>query len=149
MSVQNIGTSGRVKQPGESFISMVSRKSKENPLVPLGTVATCFALFMAFQNTRRGNSKTMNYWLRARIGAQFFTVVALVGGTYYINNQNSAKKAQEEAEAAAEREREKLAFEERLKAAEEAHRLEEEAAKARSVSSSSSNGRGWGWFGRS
>lgn len=103
---------------------------------------------MAFQNTRRGNSKTMNYWLRARIGAQFFTVVALVGGTYYVNNQNVAKRAQEEAEAAAERERERLAFEERLKAAEEAHRLEEDALRARSLSSSSS-GKGWGWFGRS
>lgn len=64
-----------------------------------------------------------------------------------MNNQSSAKKAQEEAEAAAERERERLAFEERLKAAEEAHRLEEEVAKARSVLSS--GGWGWGWFGRS
>ena len=79
----------------------------------------------------------MNYWLRARIGAQFFTVVALVGGTYYLNKSNVEKKAQEEAEAAAERERERLAFEERLKAAEEAHRLEQEAMKAQSSSSSS------------
>ena len=129
-------------------VPQVILKSNPSLLKNVGTLATCFALFMAFQNTRRGNSKTMNYWLRARIGAQFFTVVALVGGTYYLNKSNVEKKAQEEAEAAAERERERLAFEERLKAAEEAHRLEQEAMKAQS-STSSSGGWGWGWFGRS
>ncbi|EEB88337.1 hypothetical protein MPER_13878, partial [Moniliophthora perniciosa FA553] len=42
------------------------RKCKENPIVPIGALATTTALIMAYKNLRSRNSKNFQYWLRAR-----------------------------------------------------------------------------------
>lgn len=128
---------------------------------------------MAFTKMRGGNQKSFNNWLRFRVVAQGFTVAAIVGGTYFYGHSKQQKEdraAEEAARLAAEREQEKLEFEQRLKAAEEAHAMETAVQVGKSVvaglgessvinatptttplsseSSSSSSSSGWfGWFG--
>ncbi|CAL1709832.1 unnamed protein product [Somion occarium] len=149
MSTQNVGSSGRVVPNSESFTQVVARRSKENPFVPLGCAATVLALVMAMRQSR-ANHKTFNYWLRARVVAQGFTVAALVGGSYMLKQQSDAQKAQEEANATLQKEKEREAFQDRLKAAEENYQLEGDWA-AQSGSSTNSGGGAWGFglFGKS
>ena len=85
----------------------------------------------------------MNHWLRVRVLMQGLTVVAVVGGSWWYGQM----KHQKEAAAAVEQERilERAAFESRLRAAEEADRLERmEEDVARKAAQSSSSG---GWLG--
>lgn len=96
---------------------------------------------MSFVKLRKGESRQMNYWLRARVIAQGATVVAIVGYAYALGNTKQQKEAravveQEAVLAAAAKDR--AEFEERLRGAEEAHR-EEEEMKARAA--------GARWFG--
>ncbi|KAF4612899.1 hypothetical protein D9613_011135 [Agrocybe pediades] len=109
----------------ETWTGKFNRKFKENPWVPLGCLATCGALVMSAVKLRAGKSRDMNYWLRARVGLQGLTVVALLLGSTWgrewlktnfgieapqmgnsaaLNEQREQKKAQE-----------KLEFEERLR----------------------------------
>ncbi|KAJ3513683.1 hypothetical protein NMY22_g14969 [Coprinellus aureogranulatus] len=63
---------------GEKF----SRKFKENPWVP--------AVRM-----RQGKSQSMNHWMRARVGLQGLTLVALVSGSMAIKKQREENAALE------------------------------------------------------
>ncbi|KAM7347209.1 HIG1 domain family member 2A, mitochondrial [Cochliomyia hominivorax] len=56
------------------------RKIKENPLVPIGCLATASALGFGLYNFRTGNRQMSQMMMRARILAQGFTVAALVTG---------------------------------------------------------------------
>ncbi|KAK8064507.1 hypothetical protein PG994_007145 [Apiospora phragmitis] len=68
----------------ETGSQKVWRKLKEEPLVPLGTILTCAALYNAWRGMRRGDHAQVQRMFRARIGAQAFTVCAIVaGGAYY------------------------------------------------------------------
>ncbi|KAL7620606.1 Respiratory supercomplex factor 1, mitochondrial [Parahypoxylon ruwenzoriense] len=68
----------------ETGLQKIGRKLREEPLVPLGTVLTCMALYNAFRAMRRGDHAQVQRMFRARIGAQAFTVMAMVaGGAYY------------------------------------------------------------------
>ncbi|KAI1252182.1 hypothetical protein MGN70_006755 [Eutypa lata] len=72
------------KEYNETGFQKVSRKLREEPLVPLGTALTCLALYNAWRGMRRGDHAQVQRMFRARIGAQAFTVVAIVaGGAYY------------------------------------------------------------------
>lgn len=80
---------------------------------------------------RQGQSKHMNYWLRARVVLQGLTLVALVGGAMSIRE---ARKKQQELENGGEgalvaeekkKELEKLRFESRLEEARQATEQEE------------------------
>jgi len=74
---------------------------------------------------RRGESRSFNHWLRARVVAQGLTIVAIVAGSYVIERQNrDANKTQLEVNATRKVERERMEFEERLKAAEASHGAE-------------------------
>lgn len=85
----------------ESKKEKLMRKIKENPLVPigkwkfiisitipfpndsisvLGCAATTVALGMGLWNFRKGNSQMSQTMMRVRIGAQGFTVLALLVG---------------------------------------------------------------------
>ena len=64
----------------EPFIDKVARKTKENPLVPIGTAATVAAFIYGLWNLHRGNSQMQQYMMRARVGAQAFTILAMVAG---------------------------------------------------------------------
>ncbi|GAA6027404.1 hypothetical protein JCM8097_007835 [Rhodosporidiobolus ruineniae] len=77
-------------------------KFKEEPLVPLGCAATVAALLGASSALQKGNRTQFNKFLRYRVAAQGFTVVAALGGSlYYQNQRRAAKKAEEQARALA------------------------------------------------
>lgn len=54
-------------------------------MIPLGCAGTCYALYCASQSIKAGDSNTANRMFRYRIYGQAFTLVALVGGSYYYN----------------------------------------------------------------
>ena len=56
------------------------RKINENPLVPIGCLATMGALTYGLYSFRTGNRKMSQLMMRTRIVAQGFTVAALVAG---------------------------------------------------------------------
>ncbi|XP_037724315.1 HIG1 domain family member 2A, mitochondrial [Drosophila subpulchrella] len=64
----------------ETTKEKLQRKIKENPLVPLGCLATTAALTAGLYNFRTGNRKMSQIMMRTRIAAQGFTVLALVAG---------------------------------------------------------------------
>nr|XP_033322389.1 HIG1 domain family member 2A, mitochondrial [Megalopta genalis] len=64
----------------ESFKEKVVRKTKENPLVPLGTIATISALTYGIWNFYKGNTKMSQYMMRARVSAQAFTLISMLLG---------------------------------------------------------------------
>jgi hypothetical protein len=118
----------------ETMSERIVRKSKEQPLVPLGVLATTVALTTAFYKQRRGNSKDMNVWLRARVVFQGLTVVALLAGSYAMGQtpaqqREAAEKENERLLSLAAREREE--FEKRMRLAEEAHAEETEVNSVR------------------
>jgi hypothetical protein len=69
----------------------------------VGAAATCFALVGAARMGYKKNSKGMQYFFRARVAAQAFTVLALWAGIYVYEDDRKANnwKAREKAEAAA------------------------------------------------
>lgn len=75
---------------------------------------------------RRGQSRSFNNWLRVRVIAQGLTIIAIVAGTYSLGSKDSKDKQLENALKAreAKMEKEKEAFEERIKEAEETYNLE-------------------------
>lgn len=107
----------------ETGFQKVSRKLKEEPLVPLGTyifdyhagpptwlyfatstiltpasfaagtLLTCAALYNAWRAMRKGDHARVQRMFRARIGAQAFTVMAIVaGGAYYGADREKRKE---------------------------------------------------------
>jgi len=125
----------------ETWTEKFSRKFKENPWVPLGCLATCGALVMSAVKMRAGQSRSMNYWLRARVVLQGVTVVALVAGSMALQKQKNAQisdlgidtadgglpRNEAVTELSKEKKRilEQQAFEERLKDAEAAAEQEQ------------------------
>ena len=63
------------------------RKAKSEPLVPMGVVATCGALYMAGRALRAGDSKLANRMFIWRVAFQGFTVAALVFGGLFAANR--------------------------------------------------------------
>ncbi|KAF8962087.1 hypoxia induced protein conserved region-domain-containing protein [Flammula alnicola] len=139
-----MSATGRVYQdPLETWSEKANRKFKENPWVPIGCLATCGALVMSAIKMRQGQSKNMNYWLRARVVLQGLTLAVLVAGSMSIQksrNKEIANAGIGEAEGGLPRneattelllekrkEKEKLEFEERLREAQEATEMEESA----------------------
>ncbi|RZB39159.1 HIG1 domain family member 2A, mitochondrial [Asbolus verrucosus] len=66
--------------PTETRKEKLYRKISENPLVPIGCLATTAALCYGLWNFRLGNKQMSQYMMRTRIAAQGFTVVALIIG---------------------------------------------------------------------
>lgn len=100
----------------------VWRKSKEEPLVPLGVLATTGALTMAILSFRKRESWNMQYWMRARVAAQAFTVGAMC--VYYYNTKpGEVEKTRHLDETSAKREqrekKDRQEFLTRLKGAED------------------------------
>ncbi|KAF8342854.1 hypoxia induced protein conserved region-domain-containing protein, partial [Cantharellus anzutake] len=73
-------------------------KCKEQPLVPLGILATCAAFIGASYQLRVGNRNSFNRYLRARVIAQGATIAAcVIGGYVYGSNSQASidRKAEE------------------------------------------------------
>jgi len=163
--------------PGlETYQEKATRKFKENPWVPLGSLATVGALITAMVKMRRGESRSFNHWLRVRVAAQGLTIVALVAGTYSLRPKDTQSVDDDPTltrnDVDVERRRlekvakEKAEFEERMKSAEVAHDMEDmlrgdKRRRNESMNASgtqetndsttpdaASTGRWWGWFGR-
>ncbi|KAF9467704.1 hypoxia induced protein conserved region-domain-containing protein [Collybia nuda] len=162
--------------PGyETYQEKATRKFKENPWVPLGSMATVGALIVAMVKMRRGQSKQFNHWLRVRVAAQGLTIVALVAGTYSLRpkdtpiddptlTRNDVDVERRRLEKLA---KEKDEFEERMRDAEVAQEVEnsflQDRRKARTAAKEASSaptppdvpapttggGQWWGWFGGS
>ncbi|KAL4648777.1 HIG1 domain family member 2A, mitochondrial [Arapaima gigas] len=64
----------------EGFGDKFVRKTKENPFVPLGCLATAGALTYGLISFKQGKTRQSQLLMRARIFAQGFTVVAIVVG---------------------------------------------------------------------
>ncbi|PMD24500.1 hypothetical protein NA56DRAFT_594749 [Hyaloscypha hepaticicola] len=69
-----------------------SRRLKEEPLIPLGCVLTCMALFGASRSIRTGDHNRTNRMFRARIYAQGFTLVAMIAGSMYWQSDRQKRK---------------------------------------------------------
>lgn len=98
------------------------RRLKEEPLIPLGTslpfpvfnpkihlsnyrfwlkgcAATCYALYRAYRSGKAKDSIEMNRMFRARIYAQFFTLLAVVaGGMYYKTERKQRREFEKKVE---------------------------------------------------
>ncbi|CAL5873722.1 uncharacterized protein PFLUO_LOCUS8004 [Penicillium psychrofluorescens] len=81
----------------ESSLQKFTRRLKEEPLIPLGCAATCYALYRAYRSMKAGDSAEMNRMFRARIYAQAFTLVALVAGGMYFKSERQQRKEFEKA----------------------------------------------------
>ncbi|KIW17826.1 hypothetical protein PV08_05021 [Exophiala spinifera] len=81
----------------ESRFQKFSRKLRQEPLIPIGCAATCYALYMATKSIRAGDHHQTNRMFRARIYAQGFTLLALVAGSYFYKDERLKRKAFEAA----------------------------------------------------
>ncbi|KAJ1324439.1 Rcf1-like protein [Microdochium nivale] len=81
------------KEYHETGWQKMSRKLREEPLIPLGCGLTVMALVNAWRAMRRGDHQGVQRMFRARVGAQAFTVVAIVaGGAYYGKDREKRKE---------------------------------------------------------
>ncbi|KAI4870157.1 hypoxia induced protein conserved region-domain-containing protein [Hypoxylon rubiginosum] len=81
------------KEYNETGAQKIGRKLREEPLIPLGCILTTLALYNAWRATRRGDHAQVQRMFRARIGAQAFTVMAMVaGGAYYGADREKRKE---------------------------------------------------------
>ncbi|KAG5351449.1 hypothetical protein E4T56_gene12640 [Termitomyces sp. T112] len=119
----------------ETYREKAARKFKENPWVPLGSLATVGALVVAMVKMRRGQPHSFNQWLRVRVAAQGLTILAICAGTWSMRSRDPLAASSSSAPAVdvdVERRRldkmakEKKEFEERLRGAEQAHQAEVE-----------------------
>lgn len=63
----------------------------------IGSALTVMALYMATRQFRRGNKQSMNHWLRFRVAAQGFTILAICAYGFAIRRERArAKEAGEE-----------------------------------------------------
>ncbi|KAJ5631485.1 uncharacterized protein N7484_011585 [Penicillium longicatenatum] len=81
----------------ESGMQKFTRRLKEEPLIPLGCAATCYALYRAYRSMKAGDSAEMNRMFRARIFAQAFTLVSLVAGGMYFKTERQQRREFEKA----------------------------------------------------
>ncbi|KAG7092872.1 hypothetical protein E1B28_009184 [Marasmius oreades] len=128
----------------ETYGEKAIRKCKENPIVPIGALATTTALIMASTKLRRQGagagtganldptraSKQFQFWLRARVVFQALTILAVCGSAYVFGqsnleeNQRALEVHREMVNSKAERERRE--FDERMREAERVQEEEEE-----------------------
>ncbi|VVT52023.1 uncharacterized protein SAPINGB_P003291 [Magnusiomyces paraingens] len=127
------------------FGEKVIKNCKEQPLVPIGVGMTLGALILSARALNRGDAKTANRMFVWRVALQGLTIVALVGGSYYVGiNERWRVNRDDELRKKAEV-REKMWIEELeridVAAKERALRAEQfRAARAKQESSSADNG---------
>ncbi|NXR24673.1 HIG2A protein, partial [Cinclus mexicanus] len=66
--------------PEEGFTEKFLRKTRENPLVPLGCLCTVSILAYGIICFKKGNTRRSQLMMRARVIAQGFTLAAMLGG---------------------------------------------------------------------
>ncbi|KAL8668296.1 MAG: hypothetical protein Q9168_007073 [Polycauliona sp. 1 TL-2023] len=76
----------------ESRWQKFTRRLKEEPLIPLGCAVTTWALYGATKSIRSGDSYNAQRMFRMRLYGQFFTIVAMVAGSFYYNSDRILRK---------------------------------------------------------
>ncbi|TID30039.1 hypothetical protein CANINC_001408 [Pichia inconspicua] len=113
MASQNYPSSFDDPMEDMSVLEKLVYRSKQQPLVPLGCLATTAAVIMAAKGVRTGNAPKAQFWFRWRVGLQGFTLIALVfGSIYYDKAFSAAQKTEEELAIEKAKIREKLWIEE-------------------------------------
>ncbi|CAN6668869.1 respiratory supercomplex factor 1, mitochondrial [Trichomonascus vanleenenianus] len=88
----------------ETVFDRLLRKSKKEPLVPLGMAMTCGALYFAAKAVKAGDSRLANRMFFWRVGLQGFTVAALVGGGLFMTSREAPNREEMMRQRAKERE---------------------------------------------
>ncbi|XP_071314076.1 HIG1 domain family member 2A, mitochondrial [Trachinotus anak] len=70
------------KYQDETFKEKLMRKTKQNPFVPIGCLATAGALMYGLRAFQQGKTHQSQLLMRGRIAAQGFTIVALLVGVF-------------------------------------------------------------------
>ncbi|KAG4027080.1 hypothetical protein MFRU_033g00510 [Monilinia fructicola] len=70
----------------------LTRRLKEEPLIPLGCILTSLALVGATRSMRAGDHNRTQRMFRARIYAQGFTLLAMVAGSMYWDSDRKKRK---------------------------------------------------------
>ncbi|KAI1173592.1 hypoxia induced protein conserved region-domain-containing protein [Nemania sp. FL0916] len=76
----------------ENVWQKVARKAREEPLIILGVILTGLAFYNAAIAVRRGDRERAQRMFRARVGAQGFTILAMLGGSIYYNADRQKRK---------------------------------------------------------
>lgn len=76
----------------ENRLQKFTRRLREEPLIPLGVGVTCWAFYNAARAIRTGNGSRTNQFFRYRLYAQSFTLVAMLGGSFYYNADRLKRK---------------------------------------------------------
>ncbi|KAL1629654.1 Respiratory supercomplex factor 1, mitochondrial [Diplodia seriata] len=76
----------------ENRMQKLTRRLREEPLIPLGCLLTCWALIGASRAMRAGDHNTTNRMFRRRIYAQGFTIVAMAAGSMYWSEDREKRK---------------------------------------------------------
>ncbi|KAI0342539.1 hypothetical protein BDW22DRAFT_1357917 [Trametopsis cervina] len=109
----------------ETWRQKFMRRFKEEPLVPIGTALTCFALIMASRKVgKKGEAQSLNRWFRARIVFQGATIGAIVAGSLMMDRKKDGVP-QESLSAEESKAKERTEFEARLRKAEQSHAEEQ------------------------
>lgn len=73
----------------ETFKEKLVRKFTENPVVPIGALATVSALSFGLWSSFKGNRSMSQYMMRTRVAAQGFTIFAMVAGFVIMTRQDT------------------------------------------------------------
>ncbi|KIY61871.1 hypothetical protein CYLTODRAFT_427288 [Cylindrobasidium torrendii FP15055 ss-10] len=114
--------------PNESGLDRFKQRMIQEPLVPIGALATVGVFSMMVRSSQRGDSRQTQLWMRGRVAVQGLTVIAVVVGMYRVQQDTIAYNAEldkirEDYEDVKKR-LERADFEERLKQAELAYEQE-------------------------
>jgi hypothetical protein len=70
-------------RPVESFYDKIVRKTKKDPLVPVGIGVTLVFLSLGFRSFLNGRKREAQLMMRGRVLAQAFTVAAMGVSAFY------------------------------------------------------------------
>ena len=115
-----------------TFLEKMTFHCKQQPLVPLGTLATTVAVILAAQNVRSGNKRKAQKYFRWRVGLQGATLVALVAGSFIYGTSQKERQSKEDALREKAKLREKLWIQELERRDEETQLRTKRAELARS-----------------